>query len=51
MLKLILVLLAIWLLLSVLGLVIEGLFWLFVIGAVLFAATGVWGWLQRQRTP
>ncbi|GAA3977637.1 hypothetical protein FOF52_18475 [Thermobifida alba] len=48
MLKLILVLLAVWLVLSILGLVIEGLFWLFVIGAVLFAATAVWGWIQNR---
>ncbi|WP_285731724.1 hypothetical protein [Nocardiopsis sp. ATB16-24] len=48
---LILVLLAIWLVLSILGLIIEGLFWLALIGAVLFVATAVWGWIQnRQRT-
>ncbi|KUP98341.1 DUF7554 family protein [Thermobifida cellulosilytica] len=48
MLKLVLVLLAVWLVLSILGLVIEGLFWLFVIGAVLFVATAVWGWVQNR---
>ena len=48
---LILVLLAIWLVLAILGMLIEGLFWLVVIGAVLFVATAVWGWIQnRQRT-
>ncbi|WP_017569350.1 hypothetical protein [Nocardiopsis halotolerans] len=47
----ILVLLAIWLILAILGMVIKGLFWLAVIGGVLFVATAVWGWLQnRQRT-
>ncbi|WP_190394188.1 hypothetical protein [Nocardiopsis quinghaiensis] len=47
----ILVLLAIWLILSIIGMVIEGLFWLAVIGAILFVATAVWGWIQnRQRT-
>lgn len=48
---LILVLLAIWLFLTIIGMVIEGLLWLAVIGAVLFLATTVWGWLQnKQRT-
>ncbi|GAB3725737.1 hypothetical protein [Nocardiopsis nanhaiensis] len=47
---LILVLLAIWLIVSILGILIEGLFWLALIGGVLFVATTVWGWLQnRQR--
>jgi hypothetical protein len=47
---LILVLLAIWLILAILGIVVRGLFWLAVIGGILFAATAVWGWLQnRQR--
>ncbi|MFD6949720.1 MULTISPECIES: hypothetical protein [unclassified Nocardiopsis] len=46
----ILVLLAIWLILAILGMVIKGLLWLTVIGAVLFVATAVWGWVQnRQR--
>lgn len=49
MLQIILILLVIWLVLSVIGLVIEGLFWLFLIGAVLFVVTGAWGWFQRQR--
>lgn len=48
---LILVLLAIWLILAIVGIVIRGLFWLAVIGILLFVATAVWGWLQnRQRT-
>jgi hypothetical protein len=41
-------LLVIWLILAVLGLVIKGLFWLFVIGAVLFVATAIFGWVRRR---
>ncbi|GAB3211297.1 hypothetical protein GCM10027294_33040 [Marinactinospora endophytica] len=43
-------LLAVWLVLAILGLVVKGLFWLFVIGAVLFVATAIWGWVQRRGT-
>ncbi|HEY9408549.1 MAG TPA: hypothetical protein VIP77_03120 [Jiangellaceae bacterium] len=42
----VLILLAVWLLLSILGLVIKGLFWLFVIGALLFVGTAAWGWIK-----
>ena len=45
---LIVVLLVVWLILAVLGFVIHGLFWLAIIGIVLFVATGVWGWLRRR---
>ncbi|GAB5077243.1 LPXTG cell wall anchor domain-containing protein [Arthrobacter sp. AD-310] len=45
---LIITLLIIWLVLSVLGFVIEGLLWLAVIGLVLLVATGIWGWLKRR---
>ena len=45
---LIITLLIIWLVLSILGFVLEGLLWLAVIGLVLFAATAVWGWLKRN---
>ena len=48
MIKLILILLAIWVALSILGFIIEGLFWLAVIGIVLFLATSVWGWLSPE---
>jgi len=48
MIALILLLLVVWLVLAVLGLVIHGLFWLFVVGLVLFLATGVVGWLRRR---
>ena len=41
-------LLVIWLILAVLGLVIKGLFWLFVVGAVLFVVTAVVGWARRR---
>lgn len=44
----ILLLLAIWLVISIIGLVIEGLIWLFIIGAVLFVGTSVWGWIKRN---
>ncbi|MBQ1080179.1 MULTISPECIES: hypothetical protein [Nocardiopsis] len=49
MLYLVLVLLAVWLILAILGVVIRGLFWLAVIGGLLFVATAVWGWLQNRR--
>ncbi len=44
----VLVLLAIWLILSILGLVVKGLFWLFIIAAILFIATAIWGWVKRK---
>ena len=48
MLGLILVLLLIWLVLAVLGLAVKGLFWLFIIGLILFVATGIFGWVRRR---
>lgn len=45
---LIITLLVIWLVLSILGFIIEGLLWLALIGLVLFAATAVWGWVKRK---
>ncbi len=48
MLGLIVLALIIWLVVSVLGLVIEGLFWLFVVGIVLFLATAAYGWVKRK---
>ena len=45
---LIVILLIVWLVLAVLGFVIHGLFWLAIIGIVLFLATGVFGWLRRR---
>ncbi len=49
MLGLIVVLLLAWLALSILGALIEGLFWLTIIGVVLFLATAAYG-VIRQRT-
>lgn len=43
----IITLLVVWLILSVLGFAIKGLFWLAIIGIVLFLATLVWGWVRR----
>lgn len=41
-------LLVVWLIFVVLGFVIKGLFWLAIIGIVLFAATAGWAWLKRN---
>ena len=51
MLKIIAVLLVVWLVVAVLGAIIEGLFWLTVVGAVLFLGTGVYGYLKRRSGP
>jgi uncharacterized membrane protein (Fun14 family) len=48
MLALIAIALVIWLVLAVLGIVIHGLFWLAVIGIVLFIATAVFGGVKRS---
>lgn len=48
MLRLVLALLAIWLVLTVLGFVIKGLLWLAVVGIILFAVTAVWGYVKRE---
>jgi hypothetical protein len=45
---LIIALLVVWLVVALLGAVLEGLFWLLVIGVVLFLATGVYGWLKLR---
>ena len=42
------VLLVVWLVFVVLGAVIHGLFWLLIVGAVLFVATGVVGFVKRE---
>ena len=47
MLRLIGLLLVVWLVVSVVGAVIEGLFWLAVVGLLLFAGTAVLGWNKR----
>ncbi|WP_199588955.1 hypothetical protein [Blastococcus sp. TF02A-26] len=41
-------LLGVWLAFVVIGAVVEGLFWLLVIGAVLFVATAAFGWVRRK---
>ena len=41
-------LLVIWLLLAILGVVIEGLLWLLAVAAVLFVLTIVWGAVKRK---
>ena len=43
------VLLAIWLVVSILGAVVRGLFWLTVLGVVLFVATAAIGWGKRDQ--
>ncbi|SNS60890.1 LPXTG-motif cell wall anchor domain-containing protein [Micrococcales bacterium KH10] len=43
-------LLIVWLVLSVLGFVIKGLFWLAIIGIVLFLGTSAWLWIKRKAT-
>ncbi|HEV3359283.1 MAG TPA: hypothetical protein VG247_20970 [Pseudonocardiaceae bacterium] len=45
---LLLLVLLIWLAFIVLGVAIKGLFWLLIIGAVLFVATGVLGFIKRE---
>ena len=41
-------LLVIWLAIVVIGAVVKGLFWLAVIGVVLFLATAAFGWIRRR---
>lgn len=48
---LIIVLLVVWLVLAVLGAVIEGLLWLLFVAALALVATAVWGWLQMRSGP
>lgn len=48
MLGLIALLLVVWLVVVVIGAVVEGLFWLVVIGALLFVATAAYGWVKRN---
>ncbi|MCW4386581.1 hypothetical protein OH146_12435 [Salinibacterium sp. SYSU T00001] len=48
MLKIILILLAIWIVLSIIGFVVEGLFWLAVIGLILFVGTAIYGAIKGR---
>jgi hypothetical protein len=47
-LRLIGLVLALWLVATVVGAIVEALFWLAVLGAVLFVATAVIGWRRRD---
>jgi hypothetical protein len=40
--------LIVWLVVVVLGIAIKGLFWLVIVGAILFVATGVIGFVKRE---
>jgi hypothetical protein len=48
MLRLLGLLLVLWLVLSVVGAIIEGLFWLTVVGLLFVGATAVLGWKNRS---
>ena len=41
-------LLVVWLILIILGALIKGLFWLIIVGVVLFLATAAYGWVKRE---
>ena len=41
-------LLVVWLALAIIGALVEGLFWLLMIGLVLFLATAAFGWFNRN---
>jgi hypothetical protein len=45
---LVVVLLVVWLVLTVVGFVIKGLFWLALIGIILFVGTAIVGWIRRR---
>lgn len=44
----ILILLVVWLVLAILGAILEGLFWLTIVAVVLLIGTGIYGWLKRK---
>ena len=48
MLGLIAILLIVWLAFVVIGAVVHGLFWLLIIGVILFLVTSVFGWMRRS---
>ncbi len=48
MLRLLGLLLVVWLVISVIGAVVKGLFWLTVVGLLFFAVTAVLGWNKRD---
>ncbi len=41
-------LLVAWLVLVIVGVVVKSLFWLAIVGAVLFLATAAYGWVKRE---
>lgn len=41
-------LLLIWIAFIVIGAVVKGLFWLIIVGVVLFLATALYGWVKRE---
>lgn len=50
MLRILGLLLVLWLVVTVIGAVIKGLFWLAVVGALFFLATAALGWNKKDRT-
>jgi hypothetical protein len=46
--KVVLVLLALWVFIGILGLIIKGLFWLFILGCVAFGVTALAGSARRR---
>ncbi|GAA5229193.1 hypothetical protein [Arthrobacter cryoconiti] len=48
MVTLVIVLLALWLILAVVGVVFKGLLWLAAVAAILFVATAAIGWVRRK---
>ena len=50
MLQLLGLLLVVWLVVAIIGAVLEGLFWLLVVGGLLFLVTAAVGWLKRSRS-
>ncbi len=47
MLTLVIILLIIWLVFAILGFVIKSLFWLAIVGIILFVITALWGYIRR----
>lgn len=41
-------LLVLWLVVLIVGLIVKGLLWLFVVGAILFILTAIVGWVRRR---
>jgi hypothetical protein len=48
MLRLLGLLLVVWLVITVFGAIVKGLFWLAVVGLLLFLATAAFGWNKRN---